>query len=220
MSQEDAALLFGVSYGVYQKYESDRTIPGGDAVKGFIEAGINANWLMTGEGPMLLEDAKQLPPELQAGIDFALSFAGDEEAKRRLQARQEEQSAKSRQIEADLQAIEIEEGLQLPQLTRMNFWSLMAMDQAYTPVIRLAVKELAEFIRQIEAKSAPIPTSPVNYKLLQDLIESLETALDERNLELTPARKAAVIQLMYEYCKLEDDVSAPATVERFLKLVA
>ncbi len=185
-----------------------------------IEVGINANWLMTGEGPMLLKDAQQLAPELQAGIDFALAFSGDKEAKRRIQAHQEEQTAKSRQIEADLQAIEQKEGLQLPQLTRMNFRSLMAMDQDYTPVIRLAVKELAEFIRQIEAKSAPIPTSPVDYKLLQDLIESLESELDKRNLELTPARKAAVIQLMYEYCKLEDDVSAPAMVDRFLKLVA
>lgn len=68
--------------------------------------------------------------------------------------------------------------------------------------------------------AAPVPDSPIDYELLQSLIESLETALAEHDLILAPRRKAAVIQLMYEYCKLEDDVSAPVAVERFLKLVA
>lgn len=73
-------------------------------------------------------------------------------------------------------------------------------------------------LTQAAPDAAPVPNSPIDYKLLQELIESVETALDEKNLMLAPARKAAVIQLMYEYCKLEDDV--PATVEKFLKLVA
>lgn len=68
--------------------------------------------------------------------------------------------------------------------------------------------------------AAPVPSSPIDYELLRSLVEGLETALTQRRLTLPPARKAAVIQLMYEYCTLEEQADAPATVARFLKLVA
>lgn len=45
-----------------REYELGKRTPGGDAIEAFIRAGINANWLLTGEGPMLLA-------ELQAQAD-------------------------------------------------------------------------------------------------------------------------------------------------------
>lgn len=129
LKQDQASSLLGIKFSTYQKYEMDISKPGADALESFANAGINVNWLLTGQGPMLLAD--------------------------------------------------------------------------------LAAKS-----------QAPEPSSPVNYELLQSLIEMLERILKERRLVLEPARKAAAIQIMYEYCMLDEKAASPATVEKFLKLVA
>lgn len=42
-------------------YELGNRIPGGEAVADLVSIGINANWLLTGEGAMLLSDAQASP---------------------------------------------------------------------------------------------------------------------------------------------------------------
>jgi transcriptional regulator with XRE-family HTH domain len=55
LKQEDAATKLGVSSTSYQKYELGTSAPGSAAMEAFVTAGgINANWLLTGEGPMLI----------------------------------------------------------------------------------------------------------------------------------------------------------------------
>ena len=39
-----------------KNYEASQRIPGGEAIAALMHAGINANWLLTGEGPMLMAD--------------------------------------------------------------------------------------------------------------------------------------------------------------------
>jgi transcriptional regulator with XRE-family HTH domain len=39
-----------------KKYESDHRVPGGEAIQSTAKAGINAHWLVTGHGPMLIKD--------------------------------------------------------------------------------------------------------------------------------------------------------------------
>jgi transcriptional regulator with XRE-family HTH domain len=56
VGQKEASAIFGVSYSTYQKYELNSSVPGGEAIQSFIKAGINANWLLTGIGPMLVAD--------------------------------------------------------------------------------------------------------------------------------------------------------------------
>jgi len=56
LKQDVLASQSGVSYSVYQKYEKGSSVPGGEAIAGFMKAGISANWLLTGEGPMLLRE--------------------------------------------------------------------------------------------------------------------------------------------------------------------
>lgn len=56
LKQDEVAAQSGVSYSVYQKYELGRSVPGGEAIAGLVRLGINANWLLTGEGPMMLAD--------------------------------------------------------------------------------------------------------------------------------------------------------------------
>lgn len=68
LKQDVLAAQSGVSYSVYQKYEMGRSVPGGDAIAGFIHTGINANWLLTGEGPMLLKDLQPKPQPMKINI--------------------------------------------------------------------------------------------------------------------------------------------------------
>lgn len=67
LKQPEAASQLGVAASTYQKYEMDLRAPGADAMECFVRAGINANWLLTGEGPMLLEELQhQGGAELEA----------------------------------------------------------------------------------------------------------------------------------------------------------
>ncbi len=68
LSQKDAAAHFGVPPRTYQDYERDLKAPGAGAIEAFIRAGINANWLLTGEGPMLLADLTPKPSAPQINV--------------------------------------------------------------------------------------------------------------------------------------------------------
>lgn len=65
LKQPDAATLLGVPASTYQKYEMGLRAPGAEAMECFVRAGINANWLLTGEGPMLIAEL-MAPPALPA----------------------------------------------------------------------------------------------------------------------------------------------------------
>lgn len=56
LSQPDVATRFGIPYNSYIKYEHGSSKPGADAIEGIARAGINTNWLLTGEGPIHLCD--------------------------------------------------------------------------------------------------------------------------------------------------------------------
>ncbi|WP_084187067.1 helix-turn-helix domain-containing protein [Andreprevotia chitinilytica] len=62
LRQQDASSLFGVKPSSYQKYEMNISAPGAEAIERFVRAGINANWLLTGEGPMLLAELQAETP--------------------------------------------------------------------------------------------------------------------------------------------------------------
>lgn len=60
LKQEEAAARVGLSKSTYQNYERDERSPAADSLEVLVRAGINANWLLTGEGPMMLADLQ--PP--------------------------------------------------------------------------------------------------------------------------------------------------------------
>ena len=217
LSQPAAAAKFNIVAGTWKQYERGPSEPGAGALRNLADGGVNIHWLLTGEGEMLLEDAKRLPPGLRIEIDKVLAEGGDPEASTRQDAATHKLCAEYQAAQSLLDTMVKEAAVTLPNKTAESFKTLLWLsDGEESDTVKAAIQEQAKLINS----QAPVPNSPIDYKLLQELIESLETALDSKNLMLAPARKAAVIQLMYEYCKLEDDVSAPATVERFLKLVA
>lgn len=67
LGQEDAAARIGLSPSTYQNYERDVRRPNAAGFNAFTKAGINAKWLLTGEGEMLLDQgAQSAPGQLQA----------------------------------------------------------------------------------------------------------------------------------------------------------
>lgn len=56
LKQADAANVVGLSSSTYQNYERDVRAPNAEGLDAFVRSGINANWLLTGEGPMLLTE--------------------------------------------------------------------------------------------------------------------------------------------------------------------
>lgn len=86
LKQDEIAAQSGVSGRAYQGYEGGRSIPGGEAIEGFVRAGINANWLLTGEGPMLLAELLGAPGPAPALDAQTLAYV-IEEVERVLKAR-------------------------------------------------------------------------------------------------------------------------------------
>lgn len=66
LNQEKAASLFDIPFSTYKRYESGTNMPNSEAIAGMMRAGLSANWLLTGEGQMLLADFK-VPAEAPAG---------------------------------------------------------------------------------------------------------------------------------------------------------
>jgi phage repressor protein C with HTH and peptisase S24 domain len=56
LQQDEAAVRLGLSPSTYQNYERETRRPDTDGWEAFARGGINTNWLLTGEGEMLLSD--------------------------------------------------------------------------------------------------------------------------------------------------------------------
>ncbi|MFZ5581967.1 MAG: helix-turn-helix domain-containing protein [Pseudomonadota bacterium] len=69
LKQEEAAARVGLPKSTYQNYERDERSPAADSLEVLVRAGINANWLLTGEGPMMLADLQQRPPAMASQIN-------------------------------------------------------------------------------------------------------------------------------------------------------
>lgn len=67
LTQADFSEQYGYgSVRSYQKHEAGANEAGIFLAESFIRAGINANWLLTGEGPMLLAELAPKPPRINA----------------------------------------------------------------------------------------------------------------------------------------------------------
>ena len=71
LKQPEMATLLGMSPSTYQKYETHVRAPGAEAIEGFVRAGLNANWLLTGQGPMLLADLVEHSAAVSGSFDLA-----------------------------------------------------------------------------------------------------------------------------------------------------
>jgi len=127
LNQKDASSISGVSFSTYQNYEMDISPPGAKSLQGFINAGINANWLMMGHGPMLLE------------MDRAAIIREDEIEDKKLI---EELAV----AETFLKNFSEKLGVEIPKNLFYVFQHLMTIDNFIQPTIEEAIKELSGYI--------------------------------------------------------------------------
>lgn len=78
LSQQECCDLTGIPLGTYKKYEGDDRAPGSEALAGLRKLGASIDWLVTGEGQMLLKDLQTPPPAVDARI-LRLVIEGVEE---------------------------------------------------------------------------------------------------------------------------------------------
>ncbi|MDO9104904.1 MAG: helix-turn-helix transcriptional regulator [Methylovulum sp.] len=70
LNQDDASSLLGVPFSTYQKYEMSVSKPGSEAMEAFSRAGIDVNWLLTGEGEMLRADRSTPALSMPGALDM------------------------------------------------------------------------------------------------------------------------------------------------------
>jgi len=58
LSQPEAATKFKIPLSTWKQYEKGPSEPGSGALRGLSDGGININWVLTGEGNMLLDSSK------------------------------------------------------------------------------------------------------------------------------------------------------------------
>lgn len=69
LSQAKFSEQNGYKIRTYQKNEAGVSEAGVTLAAGFVRAGINANWLLVGEGPMLLEELQPKPQPTKINAD-------------------------------------------------------------------------------------------------------------------------------------------------------
>lgn len=60
LTQKELCSLTGIPLPSLRGYELSHRTPGGDAIEALSRAGINANWLLTGEGPIFVQERDAL----------------------------------------------------------------------------------------------------------------------------------------------------------------
>ena len=83
-SQKEMDQVLCIGKGSWQRYETGLQMPGGHVIASIARQGINANWLLTGEGSMLLEDLAahqgQTPNKWFEQVGVSAKHYGDEYA--------------------------------------------------------------------------------------------------------------------------------------------
>lgn len=65
LTQTGIAEAVGGKLRSWQDYEAGRKAPGSQVIAGLVRLGVNANWVLTGEGPVLLSDLQaQAAPQV------------------------------------------------------------------------------------------------------------------------------------------------------------
>lgn len=111
-SQKEMASAVGSAYRSWQGYEQGTSTPGGKIFVSLAEIGFNINWILTGEGKMMIDASHR-----SAHVDMARDvLLGDPEAAARREARVKE-FLKAKAIENDapysVKDIDLAAGMQL-----------------------------------------------------------------------------------------------------------
>lgn len=210
LGQKEAASLLGVKPSSYQKYEMDISAPGAEAMEAFVRAGINANWLLTGEGEMLR-------PRTALGVALAEGRG----------SRSVEEMAARLGVPAD-QLQRYEQGLDRPDEAFLKRFLAIAEGDPVKLAAKLdfgvGMAGIVDDLKEAASKASPgraafesAMNAPINVFLLTEVIRGVEDYLAGARLQLPSDKKGELIALLYEHF-LGKGAADRDTVARFVKL--
>lgn len=104
LKQPELSKAIGAKLRGYQENESGRSTPRSDVITGFIGLGVNANWLLTGNGEMLIRDDGDAEFQKAQQTDAILAMLdNDVDAEKRVYERGEPRVQALAKQEKDLQ---------------------------------------------------------------------------------------------------------------------
>ena len=144
LTQPDAAIKFHMPLPSWKSYEKGPSEPGSGALRSLAEGGVNVHWLLTGEGSMLLNDAKEIPPHLQNSIDATLATMGNEQSLMRINLLTNQLPDKITEPDEWLKEVVSTAGFTPPLATYEVLKSLYTLNnEGFKDLIEASVRELA-----------------------------------------------------------------------------
>ena len=110
VSQKEMDPLLGLGKRSWQRYESDKNVPGSKVIAELARRGFDANWILTGQGEMRRPDAAEYTQNQSAG--YVLRDAIDPSSD--IEAKNEAVFPRLRQISYALEEMEHEAGWKPP----------------------------------------------------------------------------------------------------------
>lgn len=157
LTQPEAANKFHIPVATWKNYEKGQSEPGAGAMRGLAEGGVNVHWLLTGAGSIMLNDAKEIPPQVQTRMDIILGRMGNEESLRRLNIGKEGVLDKFNGPSLFMKEAINAAGYSPPPATLevLNVLSILNQE-GFKDLIELSVNELAHTTSEIANKYAKI----------------------------------------------------------------
>lgn len=210
-TQKEAATRAGIPLSSYKDYEAAKKTPGGDAIASITLLGINANWLLTGDRPMLLAKARKQTiaglndeyDEFGKAFAEALGLTPDD----LLQASDDVGVA----MEGKLPDENNFEG------TYPKYRAQVL--EAYLNAAKSLVRKSPLFgVAQTDASAPPANTlDPARLRLA---IETVEEGLAATQRTMTPEKKAELVTAVYDLFADDTSAQAKGKVLRLVKLAA
>lgn len=244
-TQPAFAELIGIHVGMLKKYETGKTIPGGEKLIAIATTGLNLHWLLTGEGDRevvkaasSISDESGIPERIRIWREslrmkegFFASLLGIVGC-----VIEDFESGKMKPSKLDLENIaetgvnltwlltgkgEMRSGIPLNRLIRLRFEditpnSLDALGDGVTEKSKNAVSSAVHSIQN----EPPAPSSIINVDDLERLtlaIETVEEALIAMGRVATPLQRAKLYTAAYD---LLIDMEPKENIIKFIKLAA
>ncbi len=176
LSIDEFGAQTGIPVSTLKKYESGHRVPGGDAIQAITKAGINAHWLVTGEGPML---SKQASDEERAKIDAEIEAVEKELSRFKLPVSQDDILKSPELLDIKQRVIQIQKNPAAtdPQRTRADLILNLAF-QDEDAGVRLEQKrrDLSERLRAARESYEEV-IKAVGYQPPPAFAEALKTAI-------------------------------------------
>lgn len=204
MTQKAFCAAIGMPLPSLRDYELGKTIPGGEAMEAFVRAGINVNWLLTGEGEMYAKPARLLGQLLAEGRG----------------SRSIDEMAKLLYVTPE-QLRRYEQNLERPDAAFLKLFLLFAQGDKVKLSAKLdfavGIANLADELRKTAQAQQPEPPPALDMDRMKLAIEAVEEGLAGRTID--PAKKANIILAAYDLLA-EPTEEAKGKVLKLIKAAA